>query len=291
MGRQSLTLSEAIQQAVDRLTRAGVETARLDAEVLLSHVVNKDRTWIFTHVQNGLDRESNRLFQELIGRRSQREPLQYILGKQEFWGLDFIVSPDVLIPRPETELVLEAAIDFLKGMMRPAVIDLCTGSGCIAISLAKEFKDARIFATDKSPIALGIARKNARMHHAAERVRFFEGDLFQPLEELDLRAQVDVITANPPYIPSGDLPSLQPEVRDHEPQMALIAGPEGTEFHQRIIREAPLFLKRGGRLMMEMGIGQAGAVAAMADETRAYTRPEILKDLAGIDRVIMLQKK
>jgi release factor glutamine methyltransferase len=129
------------------------------------------------------------------------------------------------------------------------------------------------------------------MHEAAERIRFFEGDLLQPLEELDLRAQVDVITANPPYIQSRDLLSLQPEVRDHEPEMALIAGPEGTEFHQRIIREAPQFLKRGGALVMEMGIGQAEKLAGMAEEIGAYTRPKILKDLAGIDRVIVAKMK
>jgi release factor glutamine methyltransferase len=286
-----VTINEAIHTAVKKLVDSGITTARLDAELLLSHILKKNRAWIFTHMHDGFDREYSKLFQELIGRRAQREPLQYILGRQEFWGLDFTVTRDVLIPRPETELVVEAAIDSLKGKSGPAIIDLCTGTGCIAISLANEYKSARVFATDKSALALRIARENARMHEASERLRLLEGDLFQPLEELDLRSRVDVITANPPYIPSKDLPSLQSEVKDYEPEMALIAGPEGTEIHQRIIREAPLFLKPGGALIMEMGIGQAGRLVAMAEETGAYTKPEILKDLAGIDRVIKIKKK
>ncbi len=286
-----LTLDDAIQKASDQLTRAGIMTARLDAELLLSHILQKNRAWIFTHIHETLDPGSAELFHELTDRRARREPLQYIVGRQEFWGLEFKVTPDVLIPRPETELVVEAAINVLKQTPQPAAIDLCTGSGCIAVSLANELRTARVFATDTSDRALAVARENARKHGVMERIRFLEGDLFRPLEELDLAGKADVITANPPYVQSGDLPSLQPEVRDHEPLVALIAGPAGTEIHQRIIGQAPNFLKQHGILVMEMGIGQSDSVIKMVNRTAAYSKPEILKDLSGIDRVIIANKR
>ena len=223
---------------------------------------------------------------------SRREPLQYIIGRQEFWGLDFIVTPDVLIPRPETELLVETAVEIVKGSSaRATIADLCTGSGCVAISLATAIEDARIFATDMSVQALAVARENARTHGVSDRIRFIDGNLFQPLERLGLRDQVDVITANPPYIRSGDLPMLQAEVKDYEPEIALIAGLEGTEIQKKIIDKAFAFLKKQGALIMEMGLGQAETLKRMVDRTGAYNKSEILKDLAGIDRVIVVRKK
>lgn len=286
-----MKIVEAIIKATDKLSASGIAAARLDAELLLSHVLQKDRTWVFTHAHDGLDAGSDKQFQQLVLRRSRREPLQYILGGQEFRGLEFKVTPEVLVPRPETELVVESAITFLKSIPHPAIIDLCTGSGCIAVSLTKEIETARVFATDLSDRALIVARENARNHGVTERIRFFEGDLFSPLKELDLRGRIDVITANPPYIQSADLPELQPEVRDYEPHVALIAGPEGTEIHERIITEAFAFLKKGGALIMEMGIGQSATLIAMAEAAGEYGKPETRKDLAGIDRVIIIQKK
>jgi release factor glutamine methyltransferase len=286
-----LKIVEAIIKAADKLSASGIVTARLDAELLLSHVLQKDRTWVFTHAHDGLDAGSDKQFQQLILRRSRREPLQYIIGRQEFWGLEFKVTPDVLIPRPETELVVESALGSLKNLKSPTIIDLCTGSGCIAVCLAKELSSARIFAADRSEQALAVARENARTHGVTGLIRFLEGDLFEPIEELDVQEQVDIVTANPPYIETRDLPALQPEVRDYEPEIALIAGPEGTEFHQRIISETRRFLKKNGTLIMEMGIGQTQTLIAMADATGAYAGPEIKKDLAGIDRAIILHKK
>lgn len=286
-----MKIIEAIKNAEKQFSEKGIASARWDAELLLAHVLLKDRTWVFTHVQDTLESGAEILYQQLIDRRACREPLQYIVGKQEFWGLEFMVTQDVLIPRPETELVVEAAIGCLRGASTAAILDLCTGSGCIAVSLAKEFPAARVFAADRSAPALAVARENARKHGVNGHIRFLEGDLFGPLEELDLCGQIDVITANPPYIGSGELGTLQPEVRDFEPEMALISGPAGTEFHKRIISEAPAFLKQAGTLIMEMGIGQAETLIAMADETRAYKKPEVLKDLAGIERVILLRRK
>jgi release factor glutamine methyltransferase len=285
-----LTLSQAIHTAETALNKGGVATARLDAELLLSHVLRKDRTWIFTHAHDDLDAVAEGLFRQLIERRSRREPLQYLVGTQEFWGLEFKVTPDVLIPRPETEIVVEAALAFLQHASA-TVFDLCTGSGCIAVSIARQLHTTRVFAADRSGPALAVARENARKHGVGGRIRFLEGDLFQPFEELDLRGQADVITANPPYVKTGDLASLQPEVRDFEPEIALTSGPTGTEIHQRIITEAAAFLAKGGTLIMEMGIEQAERVSVMAEKAAAYARPEILKDLAGIERVIILRRK
>ncbi len=287
-----VTLIEAINGISTKLEAAGVANARLDAEVLLCHVLGKDRAWLLAHMPDALGDEDFRLFEQAGKRRAAREPLQYITGKQEFWGLEFMITPDVLIPRPETELVLESILATGQDRNRLLqIIDLCTGSGCIAVSMAKELPQARILATDKSAKALSIAGENARRHGVADRIRFFEGDLFTPLEELDIHGQVDIIAANPPYIPSADYGTLQPEVRDYEPEMALFAGPDGTEVHRRILEEAPAFLRNDGMLVMEMGAGQAEMLRQMARQASSYHPPEILKDLAGIDRVIVMRKK
>jgi release factor glutamine methyltransferase len=294
---EQVTLAEAIKKAASTLSAHSVSNARLDAEVLLRFILDRDRAWLMTHADDPLDDDKRGLFEKAIDRRAKREPLQYIIGRQEFWGLDFIVGPDVLIPRPETELVVETTLKTtehgrrsIEGDALFTIVDLCTGSGCIAVSLAREIRNARFFAIDTSGKALAMARENARKHGVSERIRFLEGDLFQPLEELDVRGQVDIVTANPPYIRSSDLRGLQPEVRDFEPEVALIAGPGGREIHQKIIEAAPAFLKKHSSLIMEMGEGQAKALLAMVNKDGRYGTPEILKDLAGIDRVIVAEK-
>lgn len=287
-----MTLAEAINSAAIQLSGAGITNARRDAEALLSHLIKKNRAWLITHGDDALDDEWRGLFKDTIQRRAKREPLQYIIGSQEFWGLEFMVTPEVLIPRPETELIIEATLAIIHDRNRPArIIDLCTGSGCIAVSLAKELPVARILAIDKSAKALAVAKENAAQHGVSDRIRFLEGDLFHPLEELDWYGLVDIIASNPPYVQSGDLDTLQPEVRDYEPEMALIAGPEGTELAAIIINTAPAYLKKTGALIMEMGLGQAEALRKMAGKTGAYTTPEIMKDLAGIERVIVARKR
>ncbi len=286
-----MTLSEVINRAAADLSARGISNARLDAELLLRHVLGKDRAWVLAHIQDDLDPEQHTAFDRLVSRRKKREPLQYIIGTQEFWGLDFIVTPDVLIPRPETELIIESSLKVASGMESPLIIDLCTGSGCIAVSLAKELPASRILATDKSEKALDVARKNARMNQVSDRIRFLLGDLFEPLDELDIRGKVDIMASNPPYVPEGLLHILQPEVRDHEPEMALIAGLEGTEIHQRIINAAPGYLGNHGSLIMEMGIGQAEMVRQMVIASGTFHAPVILKDLAGIERVIVAKKR
>ncbi len=260
--------------------------------MLLSQVIKRDRVWLITRKDEVIDDDDQRAFDDLVRRRAKREPLQYILGTQEFWGHEFIVTPDTLVPRPETELIMEATLEIMQDRNRTVrIIDLCTGTGCLAVSLAKELTSAHIIATDTSEKALAVARQNTRRHSVGAQIRFLPGDLFGPLEELDIRGQVDIIVSNPPYIRTGDLSSLQPEVRDYEPAVALIAGPEGTEIHQRIISEAPLFLKKHGILIMEMGMGQAEAISQMVAAASVYDIPRIQKDLAGIERIIVVRKK
>jgi release factor glutamine methyltransferase len=285
-----VTIAEAIQKAAKELSAHNVPNARLDAELLLRHTLGKDRAWLLAHMQDRLDDQGQSSFEQSIERRILREPLQYITGTQDFWGLPFSVTPDVLIPRPETEFVVEAALKAVSGLDTPVIVDLCTGSGCIAISLAKELPKARIFATDRSDRAVYMARENARKNGVADRIRFLEGDLFGPLEEMDLRGRIDGIAANPPYVRSGELTTLQPEVRDFEPETALIAGPEGTEIAERIIHQAPEYLKPGGLLIMEMGIGQAAALRKIIEHTHQFGPIEIVKDLAGIERVITAKR-
>ncbi len=288
----NVTLFETINTASERFTEAGITNSRLDAELLLCHTLGKDRAWLLAHMQEAVDEQHRALFEQAVDRRALREPLQYILGKQEFWGLDFLVTRDVLIPRPETELIIETALTLVPNKdARLTILDLCTGSGCIAVSLAKELASARFFASDKSEKALDVARENARRHGTTDRIRFLEGDLFGPLKELDLGGRVDIMVSNPPYVPSEEFSTLQPEVRDHEPRMALLAGQNGTELHQRIIDEAPEFLRSEGALIMEMGMGQAEALVHMMREHGTFDKPDVLKDLAGIERVIVARKK
>lgn len=286
-----MTISEIIAKAASRLVTHKIENSRLDAEVLLGHVLNRDRAWLIAHYPDRISDTETRYYERLIERRAVREPLQYITAEQEFWGLDLLVTPDVLIPRPETELVVENALSCLRNAKEPVVIDLCTGSGCIAICLACELPGAGIFATDRSVEALTVARTNAQRHGVEKRIRFIEGDLFGPLNVADMDGSVSVITANPPYVRSGDLATLQPEVRDFEPEMALVSGPSGTEVAERIIVESPRYLRSGGTLVMEFGMGQAETLRAAAESSKAYDSIEVLKDLAGIERVIITQRK
>jgi release factor glutamine methyltransferase len=289
---KQVTLAEAINRAANIFSAAGITNDRRDAEVLLSQVIKRDRAWLITRKEEVLDSTDQRIFDDLVRRRANREPLQYIIGNQEFWGLEFKVTPDTLIPRPESELIIDATLGIMQDRNRAVrIIDLCTGTGCLAVSLAKELTSAYIIATDTSEKALAVARENARGHDVAGRIRFFTGDLFEPLEELDIRGQLDIIVSNPPYVRAGDLPALQREVKDYEPAMALVAGPEGTGIHQRIISSAHLFLQKNGTLIMEMGMGQAEALTRMVKAEGVYDTIEIQKDLAGIERVIIAKKK
>ena len=286
-----MTIAESIAKAAARLATHKIENSRLDAEVLLGHALNRDWAWLVAHYPDRISDVETRHYERLVERRAVREPLQYITAKQEFWGIDFLVTPEVLIPRPETELVVENALSRLRNVTEPTIIDLCTGSGCIAICLARELPKARVLATDRSAEALAVAKTNALRQGVDQQIRFIEGDLFGPLNVAGLEGSVDVITANPPYVRSSELPGLQPEVRDFEPEMALVSGPAGTEIAERIIAESPGYLKSGGALIMEFGMGQTEALREMIERTAVYAATSVLKDLAGIERVIVAKKQ
>jgi release factor glutamine methyltransferase len=273
-----------------------VPSYTLAAELLLLHVLGRDRAWIYGHPEEEVSAADAARFFELIARRAAGVPTQHLTGKQEFWGLEFEVSPDVLIPRPETEHVIEVALDRLavrelragrkqtltgKGLQ---IADVGTGSGCIAIALAKELPGSTIFATDISSAALAVGRRNAMRHNVANQVQFLEGNL------LDIVAtQFDLIASNPPYVGRREAETLMREVRDHEPQIALYGGEEGYEFYADLIAQAAAHLKPGGLLILELGHNSLPAVQPLLD-VPMWTNVGVTNDLAGIPRVIAAER-
>src|SRR5258706_1378205 len=258
------SIRDALIAGVHRLTAAGIVSARLDAELLLAHALEMSREQLV--VDQGMSLESGQLasFESLLRRRLEREPIAYILGSQEFWSLDFQVCRDVLIPRPETEKLIEVILAKIgtNASAKPLrIADLGTGSGAIAITLATEVPAAELAATDISTAALAIAKDNAATHQIARRIEFCCGDLFEALS--DPRERFDVIVSNPPYIESTVIPTLAPEVRHWEPRVALDGGMDGLDFYRRIAAEADKFLAPGGLLALEIGAGLGRSVSSL----------------------------
>lgn len=251
------------------------ETPRLEAEVLLAHVLHTSRAWLLAHLDHPLDPNQLTNYQTMLARRASGYPLPYLTGHVEFYGLDFEVTPDVLIPRPETETLVELAL-----ARRPAtVIDVGTGCGCIAIALAVRLPQATVYATDVSPAALAVARRNADRHHVADRVHFLAGDLLAPCA-----GPVDLVVSNPPYVAEHEFAALPLSVREHEPRLALDGGPDGLAVIRRLLAQAPTRLKPGGALLIEIGAGQGEAAAQLARQYFEAVR--VHPDLAGRDRVL-----
>ncbi len=271
-----MTIRTALLQGTQLLADAGILEPRLNAEVLLAHATQHDRVWLFAHAGDELIELWWIHYGRYLHQRLQGKPTQHITGRQEFYGREFRVTPDVLIPRPETEHLIEAALAVGAGR----ILDIGTGSGCIATTLALETK-ARVTATDLSPAALRIAQDNARRLDAP--VEFVECDLAASLPGQTF----DLVVSNPPYIATTDKPTLQREVRDHEPELALYGGEDGLEIYRRLIPEASRVLKSGGWLMLEIGATQADALSAMLD---SWTEVRIQKDLAGLPRVVIARK-
>ena len=271
------------------LRAAGIVNAVPDAELLLAHVLGEDRPRLRVHPERMVPEDAARSYRALVGRRARREPLQYLVGTQEFWSLRFRVTPDVLIPRPETEEIIET---FLRLNRRPdpVVIDLGTGSGCLAVAAAHEVPGARVNAIDISPAALEVARANAADHGVLSRVTFHVGDLFEPLGASGLEEAADFILSNPPYIDAGDVPSLEPEVRDHEPRVALTSGAEALAIHRRLAAAAPRWLAPGGHLIVEFGFGQEEGVREVYGGAGPLRLIEVLPDLAGIPRILVARR-
>ena len=286
---EELTIAGALREAATALRVAGLAEPRREAGSLLSHATGRDSAFLITHADEALTPSEREAFRAAVARRAAGEPFQYIVGRQEFYGLEFEVGPDVLIPRPETELLVEVALGLLKGSDAPLLCDVGTGSGCIAVTLLHERGDARCFALDVSPAALAVAARNAARHGVDERLRLLVSDCFEALRGGGLgEARFDLVASNPPYIAESDLGGLQREVREHEPRVALTPGGDGLGVVRRLVAGAPRFLKPGGHLLLEIGFGQHEQVAGLADPA-VWTLLDIHRDLQGIPRAAALR--
>jgi len=294
-----LIVRTALREAFAQLRAAGVPSHTLAAELLLMRALGRDRTWLYAHPEEVIRDSEVHLFTSLLARRAAGEPTQHLNGKQEFWSLEFEVTPDVLIPRPETEHVIEVALDrFALRELRSGhkqtfsgeglqIADIGTGSGCIAVALAKELPGARIYATDISSAALAVARRNAARHSVSDQIHFVESNLLDEASHLSLF--FDLIVSNPPYIGRREAATLMREVRDHEPEVALYGGEEGYELYAELIAQAGAKLKPGGILILELGHNSLLAVQPLFDAP-LWMNVGVTNDLAGIPRVIAAER-
>ena len=279
-------IGTVLNEAVRTLQANGINEPRLDAGLLMSHVIGRDRAFMVAHSEAAITEQQLRQFEEFVARRAAGEPLQYITGHQEFFKLDFEVTADVLIPRPETELIVEAVSELVDADTQLTFADIGTGSGCLVISILNEFPHARAIAIDTSEQALQVAQRNAQQHGVADRLRLVQSDLFAAVPVNDL---FDLIVSNPPYVSEDEMDRLQREVQC-EPRSALVGGPDGLAVILRLIRDAPGHLRAGGNLVFEFGINQDQKIQELVDR-EVWKVLEIRRDLQGIPRTMMLQKK
>ena len=273
----------------DYFGKRGIEQPRLEAEILLGHVLGWKRIDLYTRFEQRVAPDKLGEYRELVKRRGQHVPSQYLTGSCEFFGLALTVDERVLIPRPETEHLVEQSLRVLKDTVSATVVDLCTGSGAVAAAVAVNAPSVRVLACDLSAEALEVARINVEGQKLSGRVELRQGDLFGALPE-SLRGKGDLVVANPPYVGEAEFAGLMPEVARHEPRQALVAGPTGLEVVERIITEAPGWLSPGGHLILEVGLGQAGAAVKLASATHAYGPALKIKDYGKIERVIVLTR-
>ncbi len=289
------TLQALLTSSCRRLEAAGVESPRLDAEVLLCRVLNISREEFWRDSSRQLDLEDIKRCEEWIQRREKREPLAYIIGEREFWSRSFKVTPDVLIPRPETELLIEQLLNAIPAQKRNEPLqglDMCTGSGVLAIISALELPASKIIGTDLSISALAVARENSRRHGVEDRILWLSSDMFGNLGGHDFKVgEIDFILCNPPYIASGECRSLQPEISQFEPPTALDGGTAGLKFFDKILEGAHLWLKPGGRLLMEIGSDQGPAVKTMLMREENFSRVNLHQDYSGRDRAVSARKR
>jgi len=284
-----MTIGECLKHGTALLASAGIAEPDREASWLLQAVVNVPSLKLRLNRDRLLSDAEMAAAIGFFRRRASREPLQYLLGTQEFYGLEFVVGPEVLIPRPETELLVRFVEAQVQDDEAPRIADIGTGSGCIAVTLAHRLPRAQVYATDVSAGALALAAENARRHGVS--IVWLNGDLTAPLRSLDLRGGFTAIVANPPYIPDMDLPGLQPEVGLFEPRLALAGGPEGLDLHRRLLNDALSYLRPGGWLVLEVGQGQAGPFRSLAETQGNYYNIHVVPDEAGIDRVVAAQKQ
>ena len=285
MTAAAVRLQAALQQSIQSLRNAEVDEARLDAELLLAYTLNLNRAAILAQPERPLTPKELTRFRDLVARRAAREPLPYITGHREFFGLDFVVDARVLIPRPETELLVERALHMARRVPSPfEIADVGVGSGAIAVTLAVHLPHAVVYALDDSAGALAVTAENARRHHVADRVQCRQGDLLAPLP-----GPVDLIAANLPYVATGEWLELLPELRDHEPRAALDGGPDGLDAIRRLLAAAGPYLHPGGAVLLEIGASQGAAVNALARRYFPAADVQLHRDYAGLDRLVIVQ--
>jgi len=285
------SIQKLLNWICDYFTEKQVDSPRLSAELLLSEVLQMSRIDLYTNFDGIVSQDNLNKLHRLVKRCSEHEPLAYLIGRTEFYSLDIRVSGDCLIPRPETELLVEKAIEYLQ--LRDGeqlVCDLCTGSGCVAVAIAKNFPASQLVATDICDAALSIAAKNVENHELSERVKLFCGDLFDPIIKGLDEDKFDLIVCNPPYVSAGEYDKLDRNVKDYEPRKALYAGPDGLDVYTRLIEQADSFLKSDGAMMLEIGYNQAASVGMLLEKTGFFAEIKIETDHAENDRVAIAKK-
>jgi release factor glutamine methyltransferase len=288
------TVRRILEWTASYFTRKSVDAPRLSAELLLSHVLSLPRIRLYTDYERPLSEAELTSYRELVKRAGEEEPIAYLTGRAHFFSLEFEVNRDVLIPRADTETLVENVLQMARmqtGMETPRVLDLCTGSGCIACAIAKHLKTAQVLAVDISPAAVAVARRNVERLGLAERVTVEEGDLYEPLSRVVDPRPFDLIVANPPYIPSAAVAKLDRSVREYEPVKALDGGPDGLAIHRRILEQVDDRLVPGGRVYLEIPFDQGEQAVELLKTHPALEEATVLKDLAGHDRVVTAKRK
>lgn len=280
------TVGAILQWTVDFFTQKGLESPRLDAEILLAHVLQKERIYLYAHYDEPLSSEERAAYRELVIKRAQRYSVAHLLGVRSFMGLDFSVNEDVLVPRPETEMLVETVLSYEKKDASFSVLDMGTGSGAILISILHERPNATGLAVDISPKALDVARKNGQALGVADRITFLESNLFEAVP----KGTFDWIVSNPPYLTAYDMEHLQPEVR-HDPESALYGGVDGLDFYHALADKSAAYVKPRGYIAVEVGAGQSKKVADLFTTTGAFSLTDIVVDYGGIERVVLCQRK
>lgn len=285
------TIQKLLNWVTEYLAGKGIESPRLNAELLLSHVLSLMRIELYTQFDKQVPKQQLDKLHDLVKRAGLHEPVAYLTGKTEFYSLELEINADCMIPRPETELLVQRAIEFLRTRYGiQYVCDLCTGSGCIAVAIAKNFPEARVTATDISAAALEVAAQNVKKHQLNEHVKLLCGDLFEPIiKQLDV-SQLDLIVCNPPYVSTAEYEKLEKNVKDYEPKSSLHAGEDGMDIYRRIIEKADEFLKPDASLMLEIGYAQGPAVRELLEQTSAFAEIKIEKDFHDNDRIVTARK-
>ncbi len=289
MTDESWTIGKLVQWTQSYFGRKGIESPRLDAEILLAYALGLKRIELYTNYDRPVTEEHRVKFRNLVGRRAEHCPAAYITGSREFMSLNFRVTPDVLIPRPETEFVVESVLELVPGSKSADLLiaDVGTGSGCICVSLATRLRNSRFLATDISEAALAVAKDNAERHGVAERITFLRGDMLEPLESGGFRGRVNFLLSNPPYVSEEEWRTLMPEVRDYEPKEALLASGDFLIHYRALAAGGAEVLAPGGRAIVEVGRDRAESVKKLFEEKADYCGTKLVKDYQGIDRIVI----